>query len=64
MAVYEVSLKETIRSGARLQDPLNPLKYRYVKGFNGLVEDNTHIVAIVLFRCSANEAGALHPNIL
>lgn len=62
MAVYETQLKETIRSGARQQDPLNPLKYRYVKAFDGLAEDNTHIVAIVLFRFSADQAGTLHPN--
>jgi hypothetical protein len=62
MAAYEAQLQETIRSGARQQDPLNPLKYRYVKAFNGLAEDNTHIVAIVLFRFSADETGALHPN--
>jgi hypothetical protein len=62
MAEYEEQLKETIRSGARKQDPLNPLKYRYVKAFEGLAEDNTHIVAIVLFRFSEDEAGNILPN--
>ena len=62
MSAYEEQLKETIGSGTRQQDPLNPLKHRYVKAFDGLVEDNTHIVAIVLFKFSANEAGALLPN--
>lgn len=62
MAAYEEQLKETIRSGARQQDPLNLLKYRYVKAFNGLAEDNTHVVAIALFRFSADEAGTLLPN--
>ena len=62
MEAYETQLKETIHSGTRQQDPLNPLKYRYVKVFDNLVEDNTHIVAIVLFRFSADEPGTLHPN--
>ena len=61
MAAYEIQLEETIRGGARQQDPLNPLKYRYVKAFNDLAEANTHIVTIVLFRFSA-EAGTLRPN--
>ena len=62
MLAYEEQLKETIRNGARQQDSLNPLKYRYVKAFERLAEDNTHIVAIVLFRFSEDEAGNLFPN--
>jgi hypothetical protein len=33
-----------------------------MKAFGSLAENNTHIVAIVLFRFSANETGALLPN--
>jgi len=62
MSECEEQLKETIRSGARKQDALNPLKYRYVKAFEDLVADNTHIVAIVLFRFSEDEAGKPLPN--
>lgn len=62
MSAYEEQLKETIRSGAREQDSLNPLKYRYVKAFEDLAEDNTHIVAVVLFRFREDEAGSLLPN--
>jgi hypothetical protein len=62
MAAYEDQLKETIRSGTRQQDSLNPMKYRYVKAFVGLTEDNTHIVAIVLFRLSEDTAGTVRPN--
>lgn len=62
MSAYEEQLKETIRSGTRQQDSLNPLKYRYVKAFAGLAEDNTHLVAIGLFRFSEDEAGAPRPN--
>ncbi len=49
MSAYEEHLKETIRKGGREQDSLNPRKYRYTLTFDDLVEDNTHIVAIVLF---------------
>lgn len=62
MSASEEQLKETIRSGARQQDSLNPLKYRYMKAFGDLAENNTHMVAIVLFRFSADETGALLPN--
>ena len=44
------------RSGQRKQDPLNPRKYRYVKAFDDLAADNTHIIAIVLFRFSEGQA--------
>jgi hypothetical protein len=57
MSAYEKHLKETIQSGRRKQDPLNPQKYRYVKLFNDLAEDNTHIIAIVLFRFSEGPGG-------
>ncbi|MEA1933977.1 MAG: hypothetical protein U9N60_06055 [Thermodesulfobacteriota bacterium] len=57
MEAYEERLKETIRAGKRKQDSLNPQKYRYVKVFDGLAEDNTHIIAIVLFRFSEGQAG-------
>ena len=57
MSAYEKHLRETIQSGRRKQDSLNPQKYRYVKPFNGLAEDNTHIIAIVLFRFSEVPSG-------
>ncbi|RME87965.1 MAG: hypothetical protein D6770_08065 [Anaerolineae bacterium] len=50
MADFEEELKETIRTGKRKQDIINPQKYRYTKSFDHLVGYNTHIVAIVLFR--------------
>lgn len=62
MSAYEEQLKETLRSGVRQQDSLNPLKYRYVKAFTDLVQDNTHLVAIVLFRFRPDETGKLLPN--
>jgi len=57
MAEYEAQLKETIRAGARKQDSLNPRKYRYLKAFDNLAEDNTHIMAIVLFGFSEDGTG-------
>jgi len=62
MSDFEGHLKETIRSGMRKQDTLNPQKYRYVKAFEDLAEDNTHIIAIVLFRFKESEVGELAPN--
>lgn len=49
MVDCEEQLKETIHTGNRKQDSLNPQKYRYSKAFDDLAEDNTHLVAIVLF---------------
>lgn len=62
MRRYEEELKETIRAGARQQDLLNPRKYRYVKAFSQLAEDNTHIIAIVVFGFTEDKAGRPTPN--
>ena len=62
MSAYEEHLGETIQSGRRKQDSLNPQKYRYIRAFDDLAEDNTHIIAIVLFRFSEGAEGDLVPN--
>jgi hypothetical protein len=62
MADYEEELQETIRSGQRKQDTLNPRKYRYIKAFDDLAEDNTHIIAVVLFTYREDESGRPTPN--
>ena len=62
MSAYEEYLKETIKSGTRKQDSLNPLKYRYMKDFDHLAGDNTHLVALVLFRFSIGESNEPMPN--
>ena len=62
MRSFEQELKDTIRSGRRRQDSLNPQKYRYSKAFEQLAGDNTHIVAIVLFRLAEGPDGALTAN--
>jgi len=54
---YSEHLRETIRTGTRSQEPLNPRKYRYVKSFDDLANDNNHIVAIVLFKFDVDEEG-------
>lgn len=59
MQDYEEELKETIQKGSRKQDSLNAQKYRYTLGFNNLPMNNTHIVAIVLFRLQEKEAGEI-----
>ena len=62
MSAYEEYLKETIQAGKQNQDSLNPQKYRYIKAFDDLAEDNTHIIAIVLFRFSEGPGGEPVPN--
>ena len=62
MFAYEEHLRETIRRGRRKQDPLNPRKYRYTKAFDDLAGDNTHVIAIVLFRFGEDDAGELVRN--
>lgn len=42
--------------------PLNPQKYRYVQVLADLPEDNTHMVAIVLFRFRQGDDGKPNPN--
>ena len=62
MAACEAALRETIRTGSRRQDVLNPQKYRYSQPFPALPADNTHVVAVVTFRFQATATGALVPN--
>jgi hypothetical protein len=57
MSDYEEQLKETLQTGTRKQDSLNPRKYRYLKAFDRLAEYNTHIMAIVLFGFSEDDTG-------
>jgi hypothetical protein len=62
MANYEEHLEEAIQTGSRRQDPLNPQKHRYTKTFDDLAKENTHLVAIVLFRFSEDPQGQPVPN--
>ena len=58
MTDYENELRETIRFGTRKQEAISFQKYRYSKKFDDLTANNTHIVAIVIFRFSED----LSPN--
>jgi hypothetical protein len=58
----ENELKETVESGTRKQDSLNPQKYRYSKEFDHLPANNTHIVAIVLFGVRESTMGEIVSN--
>lgn len=62
MEDFEEELKETVHTGIRRQDSLNPQKYRYSKSFNTLPAGNTHIVAIVLFRLHESGIGEIESN--
>jgi hypothetical protein len=62
MEVNEEELKETVRTGTRRQDSLNPQKYRYIKNFDTLPANNTHIVAIVLFKLLEGRTGGIESN--
>lgn len=62
MENHEDELKETVRTGIRKQDSLNPQKYRYSKEFSQLSANNTHVVAIVLFRLHESELGEIESN--
>jgi len=55
-------LKETIRTGRRQQEALDPRKYRYVQWFDDLMEDNNCIVAVVRFKFDVDETGATVEN--
>jgi len=57
MEGYLDHLRETIRTGKRQQEHLDPHKYRYFKEFDDLVGDNNYIVAIVKFKLEVDEKG-------
>lgn len=62
MEEYEEELRLTIQQARRRQDPLNTQKYIYTQAFANLIEDNTHVVAIVLFRFRESLGGRPLPN--
>jgi hypothetical protein len=57
MENYSHRLEETIRTGRRRQEPLDPRKYRYIKYFEDLIDDNNHIAAIAMFKLEVDEKG-------
>ena len=53
---------ETVRQGRRQQDPLNPRKYKYYRGYDELLPDYNHLVVVVLFAEQENDVGETVPN--
>jgi hypothetical protein len=43
-------VRETIKSGRRQQDPINPNRYHYRLWYNDLPEDYNCVVAVVIVR--------------
>src|SRR4051794_23536341 len=62
MSALEGELRQTIRSARRMQDSLNPQKFRYSRRFRLLPDGNTHLEAVVLFRFEEVEVGHLAAN--
>lgn len=56
MSEFFYELRETIQTGRRWQDPLNPHRYRHIRWFDQLVSDEHNcIVAIVIVKPTHNE---------
>ena len=53
---------DTLRTGARKQDPLIPNKYRYSKRCEALLPENTHLVVVVIFQMRLDTQGRYVPN--
>lgn len=62
MLEYEIELRETIRSGTRKQEELNPNKFRYSKKFPDLTSENTHKIGVVVINFSESEDNELVSN--
>lgn len=51
MTPFFSELRQTVQTGRRWQDPLNPYRYRYVRWFDDLPSDEYNcIVAIVIVK--------------
>jgi hypothetical protein len=53
---------DTLRTGRRTQDRLIPNEYRYYKRFDKLLPENTHLVAIAVFKTEIDEDGEFVSN--
>jgi len=47
---------DTIRTGRRKQAALMPNEYHYYKQFNELLPENTHLIAVVIFKTYIDES--------
>ena len=57
MIGYDQQLRETLRKGSRRQDALDPNKFFYSKKFNNLPDLYNHVVVVVKFGYTVDEAG-------
>lgn len=56
MAEFFDELRDTVESGRRWQDPLNPQRYRYLRWFDSLASDGYNcIAAIVIVKPATGE---------
>ena len=62
MLHFEAELMQTIQLSRPKQDAVNPQKYSYVRAFDNLGDDNTHIVVVVLFRFRERSGRRPEPN--
>ena len=62
MEDYCDHIKETIKTGRKKQDALDPRKYRYIQWFDDLVEDNNCLIVVVRFKFDVDETGATVEN--
>lgn len=53
---------DTLKTGRRRQNPLDPRKYTYSKSYAGLPFDNTRMFVVVRFGLQFDESGKSHPN--
>ncbi len=48
---------ETIRTGHRRQDALIPNEYRYFRQIDELLPENSHLIAVVIFKIRLDDTG-------
>jgi len=59
---FESYVTETLRSGKRKQQPIDPNSYKYSKFYEDLPDGNTQIIVVVKFGCKIDENGNEKPN--
>jgi hypothetical protein len=64
MIDYRRHVLITVHTGQRRQDPFDPTKYKYSKGFRDLAEGFTHLVVIVKFAWRKEPGGEMPNNFI
>jgi len=62
MMNYRGHVLITVRTGLRLQDPLDPTKYKYSKRCRDLPAGFTHVVVVLKFAWRGKSQGRVTPN--